>query len=134
MNIENRFLSPTKSGIFLNAIKDCFPRISAGCEEYYVELVVIWMKARAGIHLKNNPHFMEFLQNAIPSLLDRLPSDADHARASLLSLVYTLWIDMEKQGNSHMMTQMQLIRWFTSCMQSTKPTEFFVFFKESLYL
>lgn len=98
-----------------------------------MELVVIWMKARGGVHLKNSPHFMEFLQNSIPSLLDRLPSDADHARASLLSLVYTLWIDMEKQGNSHVMTQMQLIRWFASCMQSAKPTEFFVFLLEPSY-
>ena len=133
MNIENRFLSPTKSGVFLNAIKDCFPRLSTGCEEYYVGLVVIWMKARAGIHLKNSPHFMEFLQNSIPSLLERLPSDADHARASLLSLIYTLWIDMENQGNSHVMTQLQLIRWFASCMENAKPTEFFVFLLELSY-
>ena len=84
------------------------------------------MQFKSGIHVKHNPDFFEFVQNAIPLLLNRLDPSADRSRVSLISLLHSLWIHTEKQGNSNVMTQNRLMRNFTSCLQSSKPSLFFV--------
>ena len=100
--------------------------MNQGNEEPFIDLLTIWVQFKSGIHVKHNPDFFEFVQNSIPLLLNRLDPSADRSRVSLLSLLHSLWIHTEKQGNSNVMTQNRLMRNFSSCLQTSKPSLFFV--------
>ena len=121
-----RAIDPQKSAPFLAAIREGLTRLVEGNEEPFIDLMNIWVQFKSGIHMKHNPDFFEFVQNSIPTLINRLNPSADRSRYSLCSLLYSLWIYTEKQGSSNVMVQNRLMRHFTSCLQTSQPTLFFV--------